>query len=56
MQLQSWHVFAVINALPLLLHAALLLFFAGLVVLLWSGNIAITTVMFAIVAVLCGYR
>ena len=49
MQLQTWHVFAVINALPLLLHAALLLFFAGLIVFLWSGDIAITAVIFAIV-------
>ncbi|KAJ3508337.1 hypothetical protein NLJ89_g5812 [Agrocybe chaxingu] len=51
MQLKKWHVFAVINALPLLLHAALLLFFAGLLVLLWSGDIAITAATFVIVAV-----
>ncbi|KAF8971185.1 hypothetical protein BDZ97DRAFT_2039812 [Flammula alnicola] len=49
-QLQNWHVFAVINALPLLLHVALLLFFAGIIVLLWSGDIAITAATFAIVA------
>ncbi|KAF8149505.1 hypothetical protein B0H34DRAFT_757903 [Crassisporium funariophilum] len=49
MQLQSWRVFVVIAALPLLLHAALLLFFAGLIVLLWSGNIGITAATFAIV-------
>ena len=49
MQLHSWHVFVVINALPLLLHAALLLFFAGLTVFLWLGDIAITAAMFAIV-------
>ncbi|KAG6825281.1 hypothetical protein H0H92_004163 [Tricholoma furcatifolium] len=36
MELISWHVLALINSLPLLLHAALLLFFAGIVVLLWS--------------------
>ena len=50
LQFRSWHVFAVINALPLLLHAALLLFFAGLIVLLWSGDIAITAATFIIVA------
>lgn len=49
MQLQNWHVLVVINSLPLLLHAALLLFFAGLIVFLWSGNIAITAAIFAIV-------
>ncbi|KAF9526501.1 hypothetical protein CPB83DRAFT_794580 [Crepidotus variabilis] len=49
-QMLSWHVFTIINALPLLLHIALLLFFAGLIVLLWSGNIAIMAVTFAIVA------
>jgi len=50
MQLQKWQVFVVINALPLLLHIALLLFFAGVLVLLWSGNIAIMAATFAIVA------
>ncbi|KAF9471722.1 hypothetical protein BDN70DRAFT_845191 [Pholiota conissans] len=49
-QLRRWHVYAVINALPLLLHAALLLFFAGLIVLLWSGDIAIVVATFSIVA------
>ncbi|KAF9568169.1 hypothetical protein CPC08DRAFT_757671 [Agrocybe pediades] len=50
MQLQKWHVFAFINALPLLLHIALLLFFAGVLVLLWSGNMAIASATFTIVA------
>jgi len=50
MQMQTWHVLAVINALPLLLHATLLLFFAGLLVLLWTGNHAITIATSAIVA------
>jgi hypothetical protein len=49
MQLQNWHVLVVINALPLLLHAALLLFFAGLIVFLWSGDIAITAPILVIV-------
>ncbi|KAF9473403.1 hypothetical protein BDN70DRAFT_817287 [Pholiota conissans] len=49
-QLKRWHVHGVINALPLLLHAALLLFFAGIIVLLWSGDIAIMTATFCIVA------
>ncbi|KAF8971182.1 hypothetical protein BDZ97DRAFT_1914191 [Flammula alnicola] len=50
MQLQAWHVMTIINALPLLLHATLLLFFAGLIVLLWSGNLVITAVTCVIVA------
>ncbi|KAF8894368.1 hypothetical protein CPB84DRAFT_1295632 [Gymnopilus junonius] len=49
-QLQSWHVFAVISALPLLLHISLLLFFAGVIILLWSGDIAIMASTFTIVA------
>ena len=50
MQLDSWHVLATINALPLLLHAALLLFFAGILVLLWSLDLAITIATWIIVA------
>ncbi|KAF5328829.1 hypothetical protein D9619_011683 [Psilocybe cf. subviscida] len=49
-QLQHWHVFALINALPLLLHVALLLFFAGVIVLLWSGDTAITASTFTTVS------
>ena len=49
-QLKDWHVFVVINGLPLLLHMALLLFFAGIIVLLWSGDIAIMAATFTIVA------
>lgn len=49
-QLETWHVPTIINALPLLLHAALLLFFAGLVVLLWSTDLGITLAMMGIVA------
>ena len=41
-QLQIWNVLPIINALPLLLHVALLLFFAGLIVLLWSADLPIT--------------
>lgn len=50
MQLVAWHVLAIVNALPLLLHVALLLFFAGLVVLLWSADIGITLATWFIVA------
>lgn len=50
MELVAWHVLALINALPLLLHVALLLFFAGIVVLMWSVDIAITLATFIIVA------
>ena len=49
-QLKQWRVSAVINALPLLLHIALVLFFAGIIVLLWSGEVAIMAATFAIVA------
>ena len=49
-QLEVWHVFALINGLPLLLHVALLLFFAGLIVLLWSGDTGIMATTFVIVA------
>ncbi|KAJ7079080.1 hypothetical protein B0H15DRAFT_520511 [Mycena belliarum] len=49
MHLEAWHVPGIINALPLLLHLALLLFFAGLVVLLWSVDLAITLATWVIV-------
>ncbi|KAH9484897.1 hypothetical protein JR316_0001799 [Psilocybe cubensis] len=50
LQLQNWHVFFVINALPMLLHIALLLFFAGIIMLLWSGDLGIVIATFTIVA------
>ncbi|KAJ7141457.1 hypothetical protein C8R44DRAFT_247302 [Mycena epipterygia] len=50
MHLEAWRVPGIINALPLLLHVALLLFFAGLVVLLWSVDLAITLATWIIVA------
>lgn len=50
MQLEAWHVPAIIDALPLLLHIALLLFFAGLIVLMWTADLAITIATWAIVA------
>ncbi|KAF7376392.1 hypothetical protein MSAN_00054700 [Mycena sanguinolenta] len=49
MHLEAWRVPAIINALPLLLHVALLLFFAGLVVLLWSVDLAISLATWIIV-------
>ncbi|KAF9007735.1 hypothetical protein BDZ89DRAFT_1144422 [Hymenopellis radicata] len=42
MQLDAWHIPAIINTLPILVHVALLLFFAGLIVLLWPADLAIT--------------
>jgi Family of unknown function (DUF6535) len=48
-QLQMWHVLPLINALPLLLHVALLLFFAGLIVLLWSVDLPIVIATWIIV-------
>lgn len=50
MQLEAWHVPTIINALPMLLHVALLLFFAGLIVLLWSSDLGITLSTLCIVA------
>ncbi|KAL0569561.1 hypothetical protein V5O48_012402 [Marasmius crinis-equi] len=50
-QFEVWHVPAILNALPLMLHTALLLFFAGLIVLLWSEDIGITIATWIIVAV-----
>ena len=50
MHLQAWHVPTIINTLPLLLHAALLLFFAGLVLLLWQIDLGITLSTLCIVA------
>ncbi|KAF9269108.1 hypothetical protein L218DRAFT_1072754 [Marasmius fiardii PR-910] len=49
-QLQAWRVPAIINALPLMLHIALLLFFVGLIILLWSVDIRITIATWVIVA------
>ncbi|KAJ7647059.1 hypothetical protein FB45DRAFT_1099575, partial [Roridomyces roridus] len=48
--LEAWHVPAIINALPLLLHVALLLFFAGLVLLLWPLDLGITLATWLIVS------
>ncbi|KAG7094007.1 hypothetical protein E1B28_007636 [Marasmius oreades] len=50
-QLKAWYVPAIINALPLMLHIALLLFFAGLIILLWPEDIGITIATLVIVAV-----
>jgi hypothetical protein len=50
MQLEAWHVLGFINALPILLHVALLLFFAGLIVLLWSVDLPTTIATWVIVA------
>ncbi|KAJ6500160.1 hypothetical protein C8R47DRAFT_284448 [Mycena vitilis] len=50
MHLEAWRVPEIINALPLLLHVALLLFFAGLVLLLWSVDLAISLATWVIVA------
>ncbi|KAJ6587180.1 hypothetical protein DFH09DRAFT_1142834 [Mycena vulgaris] len=49
MYLEAWHVPGIITALPLLLHLALLLFFAGLILLLWTADIAVTLATWVIV-------
>ena len=51
MQLQAWHVPTIINTLPLLLHVALLFFFAGLVLLLWRTDLGITLSTLCIMAI-----
>jgi hypothetical protein len=55
MALKAWHVPAIIDAKPLLLHVALLLFFAGLIVLLWSVDLGTTIATWAIVMVVYGF-
>ncbi|ESK97306.1 hypothetical protein Moror_17737 [Moniliophthora roreri MCA 2997] len=50
LQLEIWHVPAIINALPMMLHIALLLFFAGLILLLWPEDIGITCATWGIVS------
>ncbi|KAL0059409.1 hypothetical protein AAF712_013850 [Marasmius tenuissimus] len=50
-QLEVWRVPPIINALPLMLHIALLLFFAGLIVLLWSEDLGITIATWVVVTV-----
>lgn len=47
---RSWHVLTVINSLPLLLHAALLFFFCGVIVLLWTDEFGISLATIIIVA------
>lgn len=51
-QFRSWHVLTVINCLPLLLHAALFLFFGGIVVLLWEGELAAISMITVIIVAL----
>lgn len=51
MELVSWHVPALISVLPLFLHIALLLFFAGIIVLLWSVNLTMTLATLLIVTI-----
>ncbi|KAK7005764.1 hypothetical protein R3P38DRAFT_2556224, partial [Favolaschia claudopus] len=49
MHLEAWRVPEIINALPILLHAALLLFFAGLVLSLWAVDLAVSLATWIIV-------
>lgn len=55
MQIRAWHILTVIDALPLFLHIGLLLFFAGLVILVWTVNhvIAIITGIIVIFVYVC---
>jgi hypothetical protein len=49
-QFRKWHVLTVVNSLPLLLHAALFLFFGGVVGLLWRGELALSVATVIIIA------
>ncbi|KAJ8518565.1 hypothetical protein ONZ45_g4392 [Pleurotus djamor] len=55
MQLQAWKVPVIINCLPLLLHVALLLFFAGLGILLWTADLSVAISTSAICIVAYGF-
>jgi hypothetical protein len=48
---EDWHVSDVIAALPILLQLALLLFFAGLILYLWTVNTIVAIVVTVLVAV-----
>lgn len=50
MRFRSWHVLTVIHSLPLLLHAALFLFFGGVIVMLWTVEFGISAATIIIVA------
>jgi hypothetical protein len=47
--LMAWHVPTILSTLPLLLQAALILFFGGLVDLLWTLNTIVASVVTAVV-------
>ncbi|KAF9010715.1 hypothetical protein BDQ17DRAFT_1346767 [Cyathus striatus] len=55
MKMEEWHLLHVVNALPLLLHISLLLFFSGLLVLLWSTTPGIVVPAFLIIALAYGF-
>lgn len=49
--LKRWKVLAIVSALPLLMHLAVGLFFAGLVIVLWNINMEVATVILTLVVV-----
>ncbi|KAL0956670.1 hypothetical protein HGRIS_002801 [Hohenbuehelia grisea] len=49
MNLTAWHVPTIINGLPVLLHASLLLFFIGLILLLWPADLPVTIATWIII-------
>jgi hypothetical protein len=53
MQLARWRVPAVIDALPVLLHSALLFFFCGVVTLLWTNTDQPVTLLTLLIVGLC---
>jgi hypothetical protein len=46
---RKWQFAAIISAIPILIHIALFLFLAGLIVLLWNDNATVVIVMVALV-------
>ena len=50
--LAKWHVAEIVAFLPILLQLALLLFFAGLLVLLWNLHPAVATVASVLIGIL----
>ncbi|KAF5328831.1 hypothetical protein D9619_011681 [Psilocybe cf. subviscida] len=53
-QFEAWHVMTVVNTLPIFLHVAILLFFIGLVIMLWGGSLSVTVIVLIAVASVVG--
>lgn len=53
--LEDWHVKGVIETMPVVVHLALFLFFAGLVIFVWGLDKVIGKVTLSILATTCGF-